>query len=273
MLTRKEFLRWMTAEGIGAVGTFPSGEVVSRSFALSRDLFPALHFTRIAKAETLFPTETMKIRSNSTLLMIGDSITDCGRVRPVGEAVGGDLGDGYVALVHALLRASCPEQKIRIRNTGISGNTVRDLAARWQSDVLDLKPDWLSIMIGINDVWRQFKAPLQSEWHVPLEEYSSTLEQLVRTTRPRLEGLVLMTPYFIEPNRADPMRATMDRYGEVVRQLAVRYQAILVDTQAAFDSVLTEIHPMALASDRVHPDLAGHMVLARAFLKALQYNW
>ena len=170
----------------------------------------------------------MKIHSNSTLLMIGDSITDCGRVRPVAESVGSDLGNGYVALIHAMLNATCPQRHIRIRNTGISGNTVRDLAARWQPDVLDLKPDWVSIMIGINDVWRQFDAPLQTEWHVSLDEYASFLEQLVRTARPQLKGLVLMTPYFIEPNRADRMRAMMDRYGEVVRQLAGQYQAILV---------------------------------------------
>jgi lysophospholipase L1-like esterase len=215
----------------------------------------------------------MKIPANSTLLMTGDSITDWGRARPVGEAVGGDLGNGYVALVHAMLSATCPQRQIRIRNTGISGNTVRDLAARWQSDVLDLKPDWLSIMIGINDVWRQFDAPLHTERHVPLDEYASILEQLVRTTRPQLKGLVQMTPYFIEPNRAEPMRAMMDRYGEVVRQLARQYQAIFVDTQAAFEYVLTEVHPMALASDRVHPTLAGHLILARAFLKALEYAW
>jgi lysophospholipase L1-like esterase len=219
----------------------------------------------------------MKIHSNSTLLMTGDSITDGDRVRPLAEAVGGDLGNGYVALIHAMLSAARPQQHIRILNTGISGNTVGDLAARWQSDVLDLKPDWLSIMIGINDimnaVWRQFDAPQQTEWHVSLDEYASILEQLVRTTRPQLKGLVLMTPYFIEPNREDPKRAMTDRYGEAVRQLAGQYQAIPVDTQAAFDDVLTELRPMALASDRVHPNLAGHMVLARAFLKTLEYTW
>ncbi|MGH6839864.1 MAG: SGNH/GDSL hydrolase family protein [Methylocella sp.] len=215
----------------------------------------------------------MKIHANSTLLMIGDSITDCGRARPVAESVNWDLGNGYVALIHALLSATCPGQNIRIRNMGVSGNTVRDLAARWQSDVLDLQPDWLSIMIGINDVWRQFDAPLQTEWHVPRDEYASILERLVRTTRPHLKGLVLMTPYFIEANRADPMRAMMDRYGEVARQLAGQYEAILVDTQAAFDCVLTAVHPMALAADRVHPNLAGHMVLAIAFVAALGYAW
>ncbi|MGH6852409.1 MAG: hypothetical protein ACREDJ_04255, partial [Methylocella sp.] len=80
-------------------------------------------------------------------------------------------------------------------------------------------------------------------------------------------------PYFIEPNRADPMRAMMDQYGEAVRRLAGQYQAILVDTQAAFECILMEVHPMALASGRVHPSLAGHMVLARAFFRALEYAW
>ena len=212
----------------------------------------------------------MKIPPNSTLLMIGDSITDCGRARPIGESVSWDLGNGYVSLVNALIGATCPRQNIRIRNMGVSGNTVRDLAARWQTDVLDLKPDWLSIMIGINDVWRQFDAPLQREWHVLLDEYAATLDELICKTRPHLKGLVLMTPYFIEPNRADPMRAAMDRYGEVVSKLAALYQAIFVDTQSAFDNILTAVHPVALASDRVHPTLTGHMTLARAFMEALK---
>jgi len=263
----------MMAGSLGTAAAISTGEAVSRPFTLRQGLFPALRFTGATQQEGPLPRETMQIHSNSTLLMIGDSITDSGRAQPVGEAIGRGLGDGYVALINALLGATCPEQNIRIRNMGISGNTVRELAARWQSDVLDLKPDWLSIMIGINDVWRQFIAPLQKKSHVSLDEYASTLEQLVRAARPQLKGLVLMTPYFIEPNRADPMRAAMDRYGEAVHQLAGRYDAIFVDTQAAFDAVLKEVQPMALAADRVHPDLTGHMVIARAFLKALNYSW
>jgi lysophospholipase L1-like esterase len=96
---------------------------------------------------------------------------------------------------------------------------------------------------------------------------------LVRTTRHQLKGLALMTPFFIEPDRADPLQAMTDRYGAALRHLAGQYQAILVDTQAAFECVLTEVHPIALVSDPVHPNLAGHTVLARAFLKALEYAW
>jgi lysophospholipase L1-like esterase len=215
----------------------------------------------------------MKIHPNSKLLMIGDSITDCGRARPIAEANGDALGNGYVSLVNACITASTPQANIRMVNMGISGNTVRDLAARWKSDVLALNPDWLSIMIGINDVWRQFDSWLQRESHVDLEEYHQTLEKLIQTTKPHLKGLVLMTPYFIEPNRANPMRARMDEYGAVVCDLAVSHGAILVDTQAAFDEVLSELHPMALAADQVHPNLTGHMILARAFLKAVGYTW
>jgi lysophospholipase L1-like esterase len=204
--------------------------------------------------------------------MIGDSITDCGRVSPAAEVVRDTLGYGYVKLINKLFSATCPEQHIRILNRGVSGNTVRNLAARWQSDVLDLKPDWLSIMIGINDVWPKFDAHQPDEWFVSIDEYASTLEHLIRTTWPQLKGIVLMTPYCIEPDLADPMRAMMDRYGDVVRQLAGQYQTILVDTQAAFDCVLTEVHPTVLALDRVHLKPTGHIILAQAFLKAVEYN-
>jgi len=213
----------------------------------------------------------MLIHPHSKLLMIGDSITDCERGTPVGEAFHDGLGRGYVSLVNAFLTAAHPAHKIRVMNVGMDGNTALDLAARWERDVLALKPDWLSVMIGINDVWRQFDMPLQPETHVPLDVYTQTLDSLLAQTRPQLQGLVLMSPYFIEPNRAEPMRAMMDKYGEAMRQLAQKHAAIFVDTQAAFDEVLPSIHPMTLAWDRVHPTQAGHAVLARAFLKAINF--
>ncbi len=216
---------------------------------------------------------TFKIQPGSKLVMIGDSITDCDRARPVGEGRMAALGNGYVSLVNSLLQATRPQDCVRVINMGTSGNTVRDLKARWQSDVFDLHPDWLSVMIGINDVWRQFDSPLQVEWQVPLDEYAYTLTELIEITRPRVKGLILMTPYFIEPNRADPMRVFMDRYGAVVRQIAAEHQAIFVDTQAAFDAVMEHVHPMTLAGDRVHPNQSGHMVLVRAFLQALDLTW
>lgn len=215
----------------------------------------------------------MKISRQSKLVMIGDSITDCGRAQPVGEGQAGALGNGYVSLIDALFGAACPALGIRVVNVGSSGHTARDLKQRWRRDVLLLKPDWLSILIGINDVWRQFDLPHQKEIHVGLEEYELTLDELCAAARPQLQGLVLMAPYFIEPSPDDPMRAQMDRYGAAVKRLAKKHQALLVDTQAAFNAVLKHVHPMALAWDRVHPNQTGHMIIARAFLRAVGFKW
>jgi lysophospholipase L1-like esterase len=157
----------------------------------------------------------MLLKQGQKLVMIGDSITDCERARPRGEGLFGAIGKGYVALVEAQLNERYPERRVRVVNMGTSGNTVRDLAARWETDVIELKPDWLSIMIGINDVWRQFDVPTIVESHVGIEEYEATLEGLISRTKPHVEGLVLMTPFYIEPNKDDAMRAAMDRYGAV----------------------------------------------------------
>lgn len=216
----------------------------------------------------------MIIHPDSKLVMIGDSITDAGRTRPVGEIYPGALGKGYVNLVDALLMTRYPSHHIRVVNMGTSGDTVMDLKARWQTDVIDLKPDWLSIGIGINDVWWMFGAPHITEKHIPLDIYKQTLDELVTSTKPMLKGLILMTPYYIEPDRSEPVRAMMDQYGAAVKLIAEKHQAVLVDTQAAFDEVLKYEHSSAFADDRVHPNnQAAHMILARAFVRAIGYEW
>jgi lysophospholipase L1-like esterase len=215
----------------------------------------------------------MKFQKNDRLVMIGDSITDCGRARPLGEGLFEGIGKGYVAQVEALLHAVYPELTVRVTNMGTSGNTVRELKARWQEDVLNLRPDWLSIMIGINDVWRQFDTPLITEGHVYIEEYEQTLQELVEQTNPHVKGIVLMTPFYIEPNERDAMRAMMDQYGQVVKRTAEKYGCVFVDTQAAFGSILEHTYPAALCWDRVHPNMAGHMTLARAFLQSVGFEW
>ncbi|SDO30303.1 Lysophospholipase L1 [Paenibacillus sp. yr247] len=215
----------------------------------------------------------MKLEKNTKLVMIGDSVTDCERTKPVGEGLFGAIGKGYVSIVDGLLNASYPELQIRTVNMGNSGNTVLDLKARWQTDVLDLKPDWLSIMIGINDVWRHFDLPLQKEIQVGSETYEKTLRELVTQTRSHVKGIVLMSPFYIEPNPQDAMRSKMDQYGEVVKKIAEETGSIFVDTQAAFEPVLQVYYPAYLAWDRVHPNHVGHTVLANAFLKAIDFNW
>lgn len=215
----------------------------------------------------------MLIAPKSKLLFIGDSITDAGRKRPVAEGLFDPLGNGYVAMANALLNAAYPDRPVRVVNTGCSGDTVRSLKGRWQTDVLDLKPDWLSVMIGTNDVWRQFDSPLFPEAGVPPEEYEKTLDELVVTTKPLLKGMVLMTPFYLEPLSDDAMRARMDQYGKIVLAIAKRNGVIGVDTQATFDRALKHQHSSALSWDRVHPNSVGHMMLARTFLDAVGFVW
>ncbi len=214
----------------------------------------------------------MKIESGSKLVMIGDSITDCGRVQPVAEGLFDPLGRGYVNIVSALIGATYSERRIRIVNVGSSGHTVRNLKDRWQKDVIGLKPDWVSIMIGINDVWRQFDVPLM-EQHVSPEEYEKTLDKLVADTLRSVDGVVLMAPYYIEPNRSDAMRARMDEYGRIVKKISQKRKTLFADTQSYFDEILKTCHPAALAWDRVHPNQIGHAVIARAFLDAVGFEW
>jgi lysophospholipase L1-like esterase len=158
------------------------------------------------------------------LLFIGDSVTDCGRARPIGNESPASLGHGYVALVDAGLRARNPGQSPRVTNMGIGGDTTRDLLKRWDTDVIALRPDWLSVMIGINDVWRYFD-PIRKAEAVPPDEFRENLENVIARTLPRSQRLVLMTPFYVEPERAKPMRVRMDAFGAIVADLARQHGA------------------------------------------------
>ena len=214
----------------------------------------------------------MLLRKNEKLVMIGDSVTDFGRARPVGEGLFNAHGTGYPALVDALLRSAYPELNLRTVNMGTDGDNVLNLKARWQTDVLDLKPDWVSILIGINDVWRQFDLPHMPETHVPPEKYERTLDELVAETLPRVRGIVLMTPYYMEPNPQDAMRARMDEYGAIVKKVAERHGLKCVDLQERFNRLFEHVHSASIAWDRVHPNMTGHMLIARALLEALEFD-
>lgn len=214
-------------------------------------------------AETL-----MKIGTNSTWVMVGDSITACQR----DTSNPADLGQGYVSFVDGLLTACYPSHPIQVINRGVPGDTVRELKLRWQADVLDMHPDWLSVCIGINDVWQQFDGKHVGQSIVTLAEYGQTLDELLSKTRPTLKGLILLTPYFIQP-RGEPMRTMMDEYCMVVQHLAQKYGAIFVDTQAVFDRAVNHVPVETLAWDRAHLHIPGHMILARAVLQSIEFNW
>lgn len=206
--------------------------------------------------------------SVTRLVMIGDSITEWGRPRPDSPDYATALGHGYVALTAQLLTARQPERRIEVLNRGVGGHTVRDLAARWQRDALDLRPDWLSVMIGINDVWRSFDPQRQPE-AVPPDEYEQTLDRLLAAARPHVRELLVLTPFYVEPDRSDPMRRRMDEFGGIVARLAPKHHARFIDTQRLIDDLLTQHSPEAIASDRVHVGELGHQTFATAVVAQL----
>ena len=202
-----------------------------------------------------------------TLLMAGDSVTDAGRDRSIGIGTH-SLGNGYVSCLAQLLINHNKENEITLINRGVSGNTIKDLRSRWKNDVLDLNPDWISIMIGINDVWRQFDSPGLSSIST-LDEYEKCLDRLILSTINSVEKIIVMTPFLVEPNYSDPMRMMVDAYVKVVRQLTVRKGLVLVDTQNKFDLAMTIIKPVVLAEDRIHPTIVGHNLIAEAFMESV----
>ncbi|HVW21503.1 MAG TPA: SGNH/GDSL hydrolase family protein [Opitutaceae bacterium] len=209
----------------------------------------------------------MPLLPGERLVMIGDSITEWGRPKPGTPGRATALGHGYVSLVAARLGRQVPPPGVEVLNRGVGGNTVRDLAARWEEDALGTRPHWLSVMIGINDVWRSFDPARRAE-AVPPEEYERTLDLLLARARPAVRGLVLLAPFYVEPDRSAPMRARMDQFGAIVARLARRHRARFVDTQAEMDELMKRAAPGAIAGDRVHVGASGHEAIARAFLAA-----
>ena len=212
----------------------------------------------------------MLFKDNEKILFTGDSVTDAGRARPVGMNAG--LGNAYVAVVNNMLNAFYPELRLPVYNTGVSGNTSRDLAARFDSDVLALEPDTAVICIGFNDVWRQYDYPAYRETHVYIDEYERNLEEMVGKALKAGIRVILMTPYYIDPNREDWMRKSMDRYGAAVKKIAERHGLMCIDLQKPFDEFLKYRYSASVVWDRVHPNNIGSMLIAREFLKAVGFD-
>ena len=215
----------------------------------------------------------MIFENNDRIVFAGDSVTDMGSTNPVGEGGGDSLGHGYVRIVENLLTAVYPELNLRITNSGIGGNSSRDLLARFERDVVSLKPDWVSICIGINDVWRQFDTPAIWEWHVSLEEYEANIEKMILAVKDATKGIFILSPYCMEPNTKDALRARMDEYVAVCEKLAKKYDCIYLDFQKLYADYCQVRHSTFIAWDRVHPNEIGSTLMARAFLEKCGFDY
>lgn len=215
----------------------------------------------------------LKLEKNSTLIMIGDSVTDCDRAYDAVPAGWNSFGNGYVSLVNAALTGLAPEARIGVYNKGVNGNTVVDLKERWQRDVLDLRPDYVSVMIGINDVWRHFDSIMQPVLKVDEETFRCTYQELVEKTLPRVKGMWIMGPFMMVESRDYPMRVMVEKYAAIAREIAQAHDICYIDTQKRMDAFMEKLPAYMISSDHVHPNLQGHMILAKAFLDAVGFEW
>ncbi|MCB1069758.1 MAG: SGNH/GDSL hydrolase family protein [Kiritimatiellae bacterium] len=213
-------------------------------------------------------TEAIQEFEHRRLLFIGDSITDCGRREDERRS----LGCGYVAMITDLLTALYPRQPVEIINRGIGGDRVVDLEARWDEDVIALNPDWLSISIGINDIWRGLSplAEVRAQAiHVDhyRDTYRKLLQRVVTETKARI---ILMETSIIDEDLASQGNQRSIEYNRVVQDLADEFKADLIPINRAFREAIAAHPGMAWTTDGVHPHPNGHMLMAVTWLKAMR---
>ena len=205
-------------------------------------------------------------QSGDKVLFIGDSITDCGR-----RGDHAPFGHGYVCKITELITAKYPEREITYVNKGIGGDIVEGLENRWDTDVIDEKPDWLSVKIGINNASRQLGQDISNEEYLPIWE--ACYRRILTRVKTELNApLFLFEIFYIEEDVENPRPLAVDAYNESIHKLAEEFDARLIRTNEAFDSAVTA-RPGALwtTRDGVHPNAEGHTLMALEFLK--QAGW
>jgi len=198
--------------------------------------------------------------AGARILFQGDSITDGNRGRSADP--NHILGHGYVFIIAARHGAAFPNLRLDFINRGVSGNTVLDLENRWQRDTLDLKPDVLSILIGVNDNGKG----------VPLDQYEQVYDKLItkaKAANPMLK-LVLGEP-FVKPTGT--INEGIRKRQEIVARLADKHGAAIVHFQRVFDEA-TKLAPADYwIWDSVHPTYRGHQLMADEWERVVRDFW
>jgi len=207
------------------------------------------------------------IRNGDLILFQGDSITDAGRARDIAQPNAG-LGTGYAFLAASRLLASRPADDLRFLNRANSGNRIVDLYARWREDALNLRPNLISILIGINDTWHEFTR----QAGVALPKFERLYRQLLTETREALPEvrLVLCEPFALPCGVVTrEWMPDVEARQAVTRKLATEFSATHVEFQKLFDRAQAHAPAAYWAADGVHPTHAGHQRMADEWLSAL----
>ena len=204
------------------------------------------------------------------ILFQGDSITDTSRSRETAGTPNdaAALGSGYAFLASASLLSSTDED-LAIFNRGISGNRVPDLDARWDAECIALEPDLLSILIGVNDIWRT----IDSDSTGTADEYRAQYDALLARTREALPEtrLVICEPFVLRCGAVnDSWFPRFHDYRAAAREMADKYGATFVPFHEMFERASELAPPERWAGDGVHPSADGAALMAAAWLAAVR---
>ncbi len=210
------------------------------------------------------------IPKGTTILFQGDSITDAGRNKAHYYAnQGAGMGGGYVYQIVSQMLGNHPASELRFYNRGISGHKVFQLANRWEDDCLQLKPDVLSILIGVNDFWHT----LSHSYKGTVEVYDKDLRQLLDRTKKELPQvkLIMGEPFAVTGGTAigAPWEKDFPAYREAAKQIAKDYGAVFIPYQRIFDEALSVAPVSYWCPDGVHPSMAGGHLMAKAWIEGL----
>jgi lysophospholipase L1-like esterase len=213
----------------------------------------------------------IELHKGDVLLLQGDSITDWGRSRTenTGHTLNA-LGNGYSFFTAGKLLSQYPEKSLTIFNRGISGNKVYQLAERWDADCLNLKPNVLSIMIGVNDFWHT----LTNGYKGTVETYHSDFVKLLDATKQALPDvkLIIGEPFFVNGIRPEDAKwhPAFDEYQKAAREIAETYNAAFVPYQSIFNEAVKVAPPKYWVNDGVHPNIAGQNLMAQALMETIK---
>lgn len=204
------------------------------------------------------------------VLFQGDSITDAGRNR--NRQLPNDassMGAGYVYLIAAKILKELAGKELIVHNRGISGNKIYQLDERWQEDCLELKPDVLSILIGVNDYWHMRQGRYNGTPEIYERDYRNLLDR-TKTALPELK-LVICEPFLLSGTSAvdDSWLEPFTAYQEIATRLAGEFDATLVPFQEAFHDAREAAPATHWTGDGVHPSVAGCQLMADTWLKAV----
>lgn len=212
----------------------------------------------------------IKIARNDVVLFQGDSITDAGRNRDEPAANNNRaLGTGYTFLAAAQLLRKHSGAQISVFNRGISGNKIYQLAERWEADCIALKPDILSILIGVNDYWHTLNGGYDGTVDVYRDDYKKLLDHTL-TALPDVK-LIIGEPFAINGVKAvtDDWFPAFDSYRQAAQDIATEYDAVFIPYQRVFDKAAREVSADYWTTDGVHTTLAGAQLMAETWLKTI----